>query len=89
MKPDQNPLSVYGLVAGIVGQVGCFLILIAGGAVLLGLALDQLFGTKPLFLFILLLGSIPLNLWAIFRYTRYKARSVQASLQKEDKTSDD
>ena len=89
MKPDQNPFSVYSLVASIVGQVGCFLILIAGGSVLLGVLLDRLFGTKPVFLILLLLGSIPLNLWAVYRYTRYKTRSVQASLQKEGKIGDD
>ena len=89
MKPNQNPYTVYGLVAGIVGQVGCFLTLIAGGAVGLGLLLDQLFKTKPLFLFLLLLGSIPLNVWAVFWYARYKARSLQTLSAKEDKISED
>jgi F0F1-type ATP synthase assembly protein I len=89
MKPDRNPLSAYGLVAGIVGQVGCFLTLIAGGSVILGLLLDRVLGTKPLFLFLFLLGSIPLNLWAVYRYTRYKATSLQASLRKEDEIRED
>jgi F0F1-type ATP synthase assembly protein I len=89
MKPDNNPFSVYVLVAGVAGQVGCFLILIAGGAVILGLVLDQVLGTKPLFIFLLLLGSIPLNLWAVYRYTRYKTASLQTASKKEETISDD
>jgi F0F1-type ATP synthase assembly protein I len=70
--------------------VGCLLVASAGGSVVLGLLIDQLLGTKPLFLFLLLLGSIPLNLWMIYRYTVYKSRKIQASApKKEDTASDD
>ena len=90
MKPERNPASVYVLAAGVAGQVGCLLTVIAGGAIALGLLLDRLLGTKPLFIFILLLGSIPLNLWVIYRYTMYQSKRLPASLpQKEDKISDD
>jgi F0F1-type ATP synthase assembly protein I len=83
MKQQNDPSSTYVLAASIAGQVGCFLIVIAGGSILLGLLLDQLLGTKPFFLFVLLLGSIPLNLWAVYRYTRYKTKSLQDQSHKE------
>ncbi len=88
-KPNPDPASTYLLAVGVAGQVGCFLTLVAGGAVILGLLLDQLLGTKPIFLFVFLLGSIPLNLWAVYQYTRYKTKSLQSSAsQKEDSLSD-
>ena len=84
MKPDNNPLSTYGLVAGVVGQVGCLLLLIILGTVLLGLALDEAFGTRPTFLFIMLLVSVPLSIAAIFLYTRYKAKQLQGTTSKKE-----
>jgi F0F1-type ATP synthase assembly protein I len=89
MKPDHNPFSVYVLVAGVVSQVGCLLTLIAGGAVVIGALLDQALGTKPLFIFVFVLGSIPLSLWAVYRYTRYKTKSLQSLSPKEDAVRDD
>lgn len=89
MKPDNNPVPFYLTAAGAAGEVGCLLVFSAGGSVVLGLLLDQLLGTKPLFIFLLLLASIPLNLWMIYRYTLYKSRRLQASPKKEDTVSDD
>jgi F0F1-type ATP synthase assembly protein I len=77
-KPDQ-PLTLYTVAVSTVGQVGCLLFITIGGFLGVGLLLDRLFATKHLFLIIFLLGSIPLNLWLIYRYTLYKARSLQAS----------
>jgi F0F1-type ATP synthase assembly protein I len=90
MKPDRNPASLYVFATGVAGQVGCFLTVIAGGSVLLGILLDQLLRTEHLFLFLFLIASIPLNLWAIYRYTLYQSKRLQATPQnKEDSTSED
>jgi F0F1-type ATP synthase assembly protein I len=89
MKSDKNTGATYLLAIGVAGQIGCILTLIVGGAVVLGLLLDRLLGTKTLFIFLLLLASIPLNLWTIYRFTLYQAKRLQASSQKEDKVSDD
>jgi len=86
MKPDKNPASFYAFAAGVAGQVGCFLTIIAGGSVLLGIVLDQLLGTGHLLLFLFLIASIPLNLWAIYRYMLYQTKRLQTSSQKEDST---
>lgn len=88
MKPEKNPASVYLFAAGVAGQVGCVLVIIAGGSVVAGLLLDRLLGTRTLFTFLLLLGSIPLNLWAIYRYTLYQTKRLQAS-QKEENIRDE
>ena len=84
MKPDNNPLSTYGLVAGVVGQVGCMILLVILGTLLLGLALDEAFGTRPTFLFIMLLVSIPISSAAIFFYTRYKAKQLHGTARKKE-----
>ena len=84
MKPDNNPLSTYGLVAGVVGQVGCLILLIILGTLLLGLALDEAFGTRPTFLFIMLLVSIPISTAAIFLYTRFKAKQLHGTTSKRE-----
>lgn len=90
MKSDNNPASTYLLAAGVAGQIGCLLVIVIGIAVGLGLLLDQVFGTKRTFIFLLLVGSIPLNLWMIYRYTVYQSKRLQA-LQppKEDNISVD
>lgn len=84
MKPDNNPLSTYGLVAGVVGQVGCMILLVILGTVLLGMALDEAFGTRPTFLFIMLLVSIPISTAAIFLYTRFKAKQLQGMARNKE-----
>ncbi len=88
MKPVKEATPIYLFAVNVAAQVGCLLILIVGGGVLLGLLLDQLLGTRPLFIFLVLLVSIPLNLWAIYRYTLYQTKRLQAS-QKEDNIRDD
>ncbi|HVU11593.1 MAG TPA: hypothetical protein VHD90_09955 [Phototrophicaceae bacterium] len=89
MKPEGNPVPFYLTAAGAAGEVGCLITLSAGGSVVLGLLVDRLLGTNHLFLFLFLLGSIPLNLWLIYRYTVYKSRRLQAASKKEDTASDD
>ena len=88
MKPEKNPASLYVFAAGVAGQVGCFLTIIAVGSVLLGLLLDQVFNTGHKLLFLFLIASIPLNLWAIYRYTVYQTRRLQTTSPKEDSTSE-
>ena len=89
MKSNNNPLSTYGMVAGVVGQVGCLILLIILGSFLLGLALDEAFGTRPTFVFIMLVVSVPITIAAIFWYTRYKAKQLQgAARQKEEGISE-
>ena len=89
MKRNNNPLSTYGLVAGVVGQVGCLVLLVILGTILLGLALDEAFGTRPTFIFVMLLVSVPMNLAVLFYYTRHKARQLQGTArQKEEDISE-
>ena len=84
MKPEHNPLSTYGMVAGVVGQVGCLLLLVILGTALLGLALDEALGTRPAFIFLMLLASVPLSIASIYFYTRYKSKQLQYTASKKE-----
>jgi len=60
------------------------ILLIILGTLLLGLALDEAFGTRPAFLFIMLLVSLPISTAAIFVYTRFKARQLHGTASKKE-----
>ncbi len=53
--------------AGVVGQVGCLTLLIIAVALAAGLWLDSQFGTKPILTVVLLLASVPVTLFLMFR----------------------
>ncbi len=90
MKPDTQPVAFYLTAAGTAAEVGCLLIVTIGAAIGLGLLLDNLLGTGHLFILLLMLGSIPLNLWMIYRYTLYKSRRLSATpTLKEDNVDND
>ena len=84
MKRDNHPLSTYGLVAGVVGQVGCLVLLVILATILLGLALDEALGTRPTFILVMLVISVPLNLAVLYLYTRHKARQLQGAASKKE-----
>ncbi len=52
---------------GVIGQVGCLTLLIILVALVAGLWLDSQFHTRPLFVLLLVLGSVPLTLVLMFR----------------------
>lgn len=91
MNENKNPGTAYLFAANVAAQIGCLLIISVGGAVIIGLLLDQALGTKHIILFLALIASIPLNLWAIYRYTLYQSKRLQASStqKKEESISDD
>ncbi|PJF40913.1 MAG: AtpZ/AtpI family protein [Chloroflexi bacterium] len=77
MNSDKDPSALYLLAIRAMAQIGCLLTLVAGGALVVGLAVDTILGTKPFGLLVLLLGSIPVSLWVIYRYTTYHAKRFQ------------
>jgi len=52
---------------GVIGQVGCLTLLIILIALVAGLWLDGQFHTRPLFTLILVLASVPVTLFVMFR----------------------
>lgn len=61
----------------VAGQVGCLTFVIIVAALVLGLLLDRLLGTRPMFLILLLVGSMPLTWVAVYWVVnQYKERFI-------------
>lgn len=69
--------------ASVAGQVGCVTLLSVFGAVFIGLYLDRLFGTRPVILIILVLGSAPLALFLTYHIALRAAREAAEKLKSE------
>lgn len=67
-------------VAGVVGQVGCLTLAIIAIALFAGLWLDAQFDTKPLFALVLVLASVPLTLYLMFRIVLSIAPKIQLGM---------
>jgi hypothetical protein len=65
-------------VAGILGQVGCLTTALVLLALVGGLWLDAQFGTRPVLTLALVLGSVPVALYLMFRIVLAGARRVQS-----------
>ncbi len=64
-------------VIGIFGQVGCLTLVIVILALFGGLWLDGLFGTKPLFTVILMVGSVPVTLFLMYWTVMWATRRIK------------
>ncbi len=63
---------------GVIGQVGCLTLVVILVALLAGLWLDNQFQTRPLFVVILLLASVPLTIFLMIRVVLSFAPRIQA-----------
>jgi F0F1-type ATP synthase assembly protein I len=63
--------------------VGCLTVVIIALTLLAGLWLDNQFGTRPLFLVVLLLASVPVTLIVMF----WVVRQATSRIQNEDNQS--
>jgi len=67
--------------AVVVGQVGCLTLVIIGIALVAGLWLDTRFDTKPLFALGLVIASVPLTLFLMFRVVLTVAPKIQINAE--------
>lgn len=63
VKQITNGLALYS----VGGQVGCATLIIVFAAVFIGIGLDKLLSTKPVFTILLTLGSAPLALFLTYK----------------------
>ena len=64
-----NPNTTFKAL-GLAGQAGCLAVVLAVGALLLGLWLDQIFGTRRTWALICVVVSVPVNLVITLRITQ-------------------
>jgi MFS-type transporter involved in bile tolerance (Atg22 family) len=67
--------------AVVVGQVGCLTLVIIAIALIAGLWLDARFDTKPLITLGLVIASVPLTLFLMFRVVLTVAPKIQINAQ--------
>ena len=66
-------------------QVGCLAVAVTLGALLLGLWLDGQLHTRPWLTLILLILSMPVTVFLIYRLAQRAARSLQPRKQQQEK----
>ena len=87
-QPDEQPSKNRGqtafnlTLAAVAGQVGCLTLIIVLAALFGGLWVDNRYDSRPLFTIILMIGSVPVTLIAMFLVVR-AATSRLTSTQKE------
>lgn len=80
-EPSKNKQTVNSLALySVGGQVGCATLMIVFLALFVGIGLDKLLGTKPVFTIILILGSAPLSLFLTFKLAM---RAVKSTVPQE------
>ncbi len=67
---NQNNVSRMYAAFGLAGQVGCFALIVAIGALVLGLWLDQTLGTRRTWTLVCVVVSVPINLFVTLRITQ-------------------
>jgi F0F1-type ATP synthase assembly protein I len=72
-----------------IGQVGCLTLIIIFGSVLVGLWLDNMFGTKPVITLVLLFAGIPISVLLMLTVARRTLARLkdQAEAEKNSETS--
>lgn len=72
---SQKALTI--TLATVAGQVGCLTFIIIIIALILGLALDTILDTRPLFIILFMVGSVPATWVVIFRIVNRAKKRIQ------------
>ena len=83
-KSDQveNARSSFQLAFSVMGQIGGLAIGVIIVAILGGVVLDRVLQTRPLFTLLLLLGSIPLTYFIIYRVAMNAVKKIASTAPK-------
>jgi hypothetical protein len=75
--------------AGVIGQVGCLTLVIIGIALSAGLWLDNQFQTRPIITLALVIASVPLTIFLMFRVVLSLAPKIQLTAEPSVGASDE
>lgn len=90
VQPESKQRILTLTIAALVGQVGCFTLVIIMGAVLGGLWLDARFASKPAFTIGLVLLSIPVSIVVtlyVVRKATHKIKVITTQSKELEETS--
>jgi hypothetical protein len=82
-KQTVNNLAVFSVGA----EVGCATLIIVFAAIFVGIGLDKLLGTKPVFIILMTLGSAPLSIYITFKLAMRAVKNTipQAPVETQNK----
>lgn len=81
---DRRQKALNLTLAGVAGQVGCLTLVIVILALFGGLYLDKLLDTKPLFTILLMVGSVPVTLFVMFRVVKTATDRIKPVVEKKE-----
>jgi len=82
-RKNQKQRIINLTLAAVAGQVGCLTLVIVLGAVLIGLWLDQYYGTRPMITLILVIASVPVSVVVMYYVARAAIRKIKVQSQQE------
>ena len=88
-KSDRTQYAVNMTLAAVAGQVGCLTLVIIFLSLFGGLWLDNQFETRPLFTVLLLIGSIPVTLVAMFWVVRKTTSHIKPDAKSKSSQSEE
>lgn len=92
-KPSQdtqiNPVNHATVLAGVVSQVGCVVVMLIGLALGAGMLLDRVLGTSSIFTIVFMVGSVPVTLYLTMRVAMRAAERAQKMIESTTKKSEE
>jgi F0F1-type ATP synthase assembly protein I len=76
-QDQQQQINQAALLASVVGQVGCIVVILIGLAMGAGLLIDRFLGTKAIFTVLFMVGSVPVALYVTVRVSLMAAARAQ------------
>jgi hypothetical protein len=89
-KTDTMQYAINMSLAGFAGTVGVVTLVIVVAALLLGIFVDAQLHTRPLFTILILLGSVPITIFVMFRLALGAIARIKPTqpTKKEEKTGE-
>ena len=72
------------MLAGVIGQVGCVVVIIIGLALGAGILLDRFLETRAIFTVLFMVGSVPVALYLTVRVSMMAVTRAQKSLEEKE-----
>lgn len=72
------------MLAGVIGQVGCVVVIIIGLALGAGILLDRFLETRAIFTVLFMVGSVPVALYITVRISMTAVSRAQQTLEEKE-----
>lgn len=84
MSKDQQHINQTAMLAGVIGQVGCVVVIIIGLALGAGILLDRFLETRAIFTVLFMVGSVPVALYITVRISMTAVSRAQQTLEEKE-----